>query len=247
MTEGAKDMLIFPLDVDGLDEARDWVKELKDHVGAFKIGFELFLREGPRAVEMVREEGRRVFLDLKFHDIPNTVARASAQAVKMGVFMFNVHASGGTEMMKAAARAASEEAAGAGVETPLLIAVTVLTSLDGEALKKAGFIDAPEKQVERLCLLARDSGLAGVVSSAREATRIRELAGPEFKIVCPGVRPAGAEAGDQKRVATPREAAAAGADFLVIGRPIREARDPREAARRILEDAEAGLNERAKA
>jgi orotidine-5'-phosphate decarboxylase len=229
--------LIYALDADGIDAAGKWVERLKDHVGVFKIGFQLFLREGQKVIEMVNEKGCKVFLDLKFHDIPHTVEKASREATRMGVFMFNVHASGGKAMMEAAARGAEAEAAGTGIEKPRVLGVTVLTSLDKKAVEQVGFSRGPEQQVELLAGLAKESGLDGVVASPMEAKKIKEVCGPDFLVVCPGIRPSGADAGDQARVATPAGAIRSGADYIVVGRPIREAEDPVAAARMIAEEA----------
>jgi orotidine-5'-phosphate decarboxylase len=229
--------LIYALDADGLDEAREWVKRLHESVGVFKIGFQLFLRVGPAAVEMVQEAGSRVFLDLKFHDIPSTVEKAAREAARMGVFMFNVHAGGGAAMMKAAVKGAKEEAAKTGAAVPHVLGVTVLTSLDNAALKEIGFRKGPAKQVEALAALAVSAGLAGVVASPKEAAAVKKIGGKNFLVVCPGIRPAGSEKGDQARIETPAAAIRSGADFLVVGRPIRDAKDPAAAARAILEQA----------
>jgi orotidine-5'-phosphate decarboxylase len=230
-------MLIYALDADGLAEARAWVVRLREAVGGFKIGLQLFLREGPAAVEMVRAEGGRVFLDLKLHDIPHTVEEAAREAVRLGAAMLTVHAGGGRAMMMAAAGGAAEEAARRGGPAPLVLGVTVLTSLDAAAVREIGFAGDPKEIVLRLAGLARSSGLGGVVASAAEAAAVRARMGPDFKIVCPGIRAAGAAAGDQARVGAPAEAVAAGADYLVVGRPIREAADPLAAARAILAEA----------
>lgn len=232
--EEARARLIYALDADGLAEARAWVEHLRESVGVFKIGYQLFWREGPRAVEMVQAAGAKVFLDLKLHDIPHTVAKAARESARMGVFMMNVHAAGGQAMMEAAVKAAKEEADMLGRPRPLVIGVTVLTSLNEEAVKAVGFAETPEQLVLRLAGLAAAAGLDGVVASPQEAAQIRKERGPDFKIVCPGVRPSGSAKGDQARVATPREAIAAGADFLVVGRPIRDAKDPAKAANDLL-------------
>lgn len=235
--EKYKNPLIYALDADGLGEAKEWVERLSPVVGVFKIGFQLFLREGPGVVETIREMGAEVFLDLKFHDIPYTVHKAACEAAKMGVFMFNVHASGGEAMMKAAAKGARDEARALGINPPLVLGVTILTSMDAGEVGKVGFRMGPENQVIRLARLAKKSGLGGVVASPREAKRIRKEAGKNFTIVCPGIRPRGSKKADQARVATPAGAIAAGADYIVVGRPIREAKDPARAAQAILDEA----------
>ncbi|MGD0152646.1 MAG: orotidine-5'-phosphate decarboxylase [Thermacetogeniaceae bacterium] len=234
----AKQRLIVALDVSTLDQARKLVTELHDLVGMFKIGLELFCSHGPRAVEAVHEQGGRVFLDLKFHDIPNTVAGAARAATRMGVAMFNLHAAGGAEMMRAAAEAASQEARSG--EAPLILAVTVLTSLGPEELREeVGLVRPPLEQVVFWAEQAKDCGLAGVVASPREIRWIRQQCGDGFLIVTPGIRPAGADQDDQQRVGTPGEALAAGASYLVVGRPITKAPERRQAALNIIAEMEA--------
>ena len=232
-----KDRIILALDVDNLKAAEDTVVLLKDHVGAFKIGFELFVSEGPKVVTAVQRLGGKVFLDLKFHDIPNTVAKAAKSAVRMGAAFFDVHASGGRAMMEAASRAAAEQAEALGGQPPISLAVTVLTSLGEADLRDdLNISKSPEAQVVALAKLAKASGMMGVVASPREVAAIRDAAGEGFVIVTPGVRPSWAGKDDQKRVATPAQAVASGADYLVIGRPILAAEDPVGAAKRIMEE-----------
>jgi len=233
-----KERLIVALDVDTKEKALALVDKLKKDVKIFKVGSELFTSCGPEIVQEVHNIGCAVFLDLKFHDIPNTVARSAASAVKLGVFMFNVHASGGTDMMKKVAAAVSEEAKKLKAARPKVIAVTVLTSMDENNLKKVGVDDNMETQVLRLAKLAKESGLDGVVASAVEIKPIRAALGKAFIIVTPGVRPSWAAVNDQKRIATPKEAIDSGADFIVVGRPIIEASDPAEAARKVLKEIE---------
>jgi orotidine-5'-phosphate decarboxylase len=193
---------------------------------ALKVGKELFVAAGPEVVRAMVERGFRVFLDLKFHDIPNTVAGACAAATRLGVWMMNVHAAGGAAMLAAARHAVDEAAEASGSNPPLLIAVTVLTSLSNDDLKATGVVDGATRQVLRLARLASDCGLDGVVCSAQEAPALRAALGPRFKLVTPGIRPAGNAAGDQSRIVTPQTAVANGADYLVIGRPVTEAPDP---------------------
>jgi len=233
-----KERLIVALDVDTKEKALGLVDKLKKDVKIFKIGSELFTSCGPEIVRCVRDRGCEVFLDLKFHDIPNTVAKSAASAVKLGAFLFNVHASGGPEMMKKAAVIVAGEAKKLNVKRPLVIAVTVLTSMDQNNLKKVGVDDNMEAQVLRLAKLAKESALDGVVASAAETKMIRAALGKDFVIVTPGVRPSWAAVNDQKRVTTPKEAIDNGADFIVIGRPIIEAADPAEAARKVLKEME---------
>jgi orotidine-5'-phosphate decarboxylase len=222
--------VIVALDVPSLSAAVDLAKRLGSHVGGVKIGSQLFTAEGPAAVLAMRELGLRVFLDLKFHDIPNTVAGAVQAASALGVWMLNVHASGGTAMLEAAVRAAHTEA----VQRSLVLGVTVLTSMDEASLRATlGTTRTLQGQVQSLAQACRAAGLDGVVASPQEIAAIRAACGRGFLIVTPGVRPAGATRDDQRRVMTPGQAVQAGADYVVIGRPIIAAPDPLEAARRI--------------
>ena len=220
--------VIVPLDVPTLAEATALATRLAGHVAAVKIGKQLFTAEGPAAIRAMHDLGLRVFLDLKYHDIPNTVAGAVAAAKSLGVWLLNVHASGGGEMMRAAAKAA------AGPCRPLVIAVTVLTSFSEDAYRAiTGTSRTIEAQVLHLARETKAAGLDGVVASPHEIRAVRQACGPDFLIVTPGVRPADAALNDQQRVMTPAEAIRAGADYLVIGRPITAARNPVEAAQRI--------------
>lgn len=237
-----RDRIFVALDVETLDDASALLDRLDDAVTGVKIGSQLFTAAGPAAVELAHKRGYRVFLDLKFHDIPNTVAGAVRGATRLGVFMLNVHASGGAAMMRAAAEAAAQAARDFGVARPVCLAVTVLTSLDRRALERElGVPASVDAHVLRLADLAREAGLDGCVASPQEIGRIRLALGSRFAIVTPGIRPAGgapASSDDQKRVATPRMALAAGADYLVIGRPITGAPDPRAAAAAIVAELE---------
>jgi orotidine-5'-phosphate decarboxylase len=231
--------LIVALDVDTGDEARRLVKMLRGIVGMFKIGSQLFTVAGPDLVREIVKSGDRVFLDLKFHDIPNTVAAAGIEATRLGVTIFNVHAAGGSEMMRRTADAIAEYAEAEGQARPLVIAVTVLTSSNEKTLAELGWSVNPEELVERLAVLAAGSGMDGVVASPREVGVVRAaVTRPGFIVVTPGVRPAGSSANDQIRVTTPRAAVMAGADYLVVGRPILEAADPARAALQIIDEME---------
>jgi orotidine-5'-phosphate decarboxylase len=236
-TTDPRDRLIVALDVDSVAQAERLAERLDGLVRRFKIGSQLFTAGGPAAVEAIQKRGAEVFLDLKFHDIPNTVAGAAREATRLGVFMFNVHASGGLAMMKAAADGAAAAAAELSVRRPLAIAVTVLTSLDRAALhRELGVTSSVEGHVLHLAERAREAGLDGTVASPVEIAAIRRSLGAAWVIVTPGVRPAGSAAGDQSRVATPGAAARAGAHYLVVGRPITGAPDPAAAAAAILEE-----------
>ncbi len=237
----ARERLIFALDVDSFAEAQRWVQLLHDKVGIFKVGKQLFTRCGPDVVRMIRDEGGEVFLDLKYHDIPNTVAKAGVEACRLGARIFNVHALGGKEMM--AKVVAETDACDCG-NRPLRIAVTILTSSTEATLRGVG-IDRPvAEMVPRLAQLTKEAGMDGVVASPQEVGLIREACGDDFVIITPGVRPAFAAMDDQKRVMTPGEAIAAGADYLVIGRPISAADDPVAAADAILKEMEDALASR---
>ncbi|MFZ5755193.1 MAG: orotidine-5'-phosphate decarboxylase [Bacillota bacterium] len=226
--------LIVALDFPTWGEAEKLVNQVPE-VMFYKVGLELYLASRGEAVVKLREMGKEVFLDLKFHDIPNTVAQASRQAVAQGATIFDVHAAGGREMLSKAAQAVQEQAEFLQVRKPLLLAITVLTSMDEEDLKDIGLPDL-RRTVRAWAKLAQESGLDGVVASPQEISLIREACGPDFKILCPGVRPSWAEAGDQKRILTPRKAIELGADYIVVGRPITQAQDPRLAALRIIEE-----------
>jgi orotidine-5'-phosphate decarboxylase len=225
--------IIVGLDFADASAALRVVDRLDPQLCAVKIGKELFTAEGPAIVRECVERGYRVFLDLKFHDIPNTVANACAAATRLGVWMLNVHAAGGAAMLRAAREAVDRAAKAGGREPPMLIGVTVLTSLTAADLSAVGVNDEPAAQVTRLARLAQSSGLDGVVCAAHEARMLRASCGPAFKLVTPGIRPAGSDANDQARIATPEDAVRSGADYLVIGRPIAQAADPRRALESI--------------
>lgn len=233
--EAARQRIFVALDTTSLERVAGLVRALSGEVGGFKVGKELFTAHGPDGVRAALG-GEPLFLDLKFHDIPNTVAGALRAAVRLHPAIVNVHASGGPAMLQAAVEAVREGAEDAGVEAPWVIAVTVLTSLDDDDLAAVGQRTPAAEQVVRLARLTQDCGLDGVVCSPREIAALREACGPDFKLVVPGIRPRWAAAGDQKRIMTPAEAVNAGADVLVIGRPITGAEDPAAAARRIAEE-----------
>lgn len=228
------DKLIVALDVETPDEALALVNQLRDVAGMFKIGSQLFTLAGPRIVKDVVASGAKVFLDLKFHDIPHQVAGAARSAAQLGVSLFTVHASGGAEMMRRAAEAVADIAERERTPRSAILAVSVLTSMDRNALAQIGINSSPEESVLRLVKLAEESGVDGVVASPQEAERIRAtVANRKFLIVTPGIRPSGGGGDDQRRVATAAAALQAGADYLVVGRPITAAPDPVAAARAI--------------
>ena len=237
--EIAKNKLIVALDVDSVERARQLVAQLQFVAGMFKVGSQLFTAAGPEFVRQIVGAGNKVFLDLKFHDIPHTVAAAAIEATRLGVSIFNVHALGGSEMMKHTAHAVAETAVKEQLSKPALIAVTLLTSANEATLREIGIDQTPDVLVTHLAQMAAKSGLDGVVASAVEAPIIRSATASNFLIVTPGVRPSGIAAADQKRITTPREAVERGADYIVVGRPILEARDPVNAATRIIEDINA--------
>lgn len=228
--------LIVALDVPNLEEAKKLVEILSPTVKVFKIGKELFTSAGPEVVRMVNAKGGKVFLDLKFHDIPNTVGAACEAATRLGVFMLNVHAVGGKSMMIQAVQSVNKTAEELKTKPPILIGVTVLTSMKEPDLKEVGIRNPLAQQVETLAALAKTCGLDGVVASGHELDLIKTAIGKDFLVVTPGVRPVWAGHGDQKRVMTPKEAIEKGADFIVVGRPVTQDKDPREAAQKILSE-----------
>ncbi len=231
-----REKLIIALDVDTGEKALSLIDALKGDVKYFKVGLELFSSCGPSIIRDVNRTGCRIFLDLKYHDIPNTVSKAAVSVTSPGVFMINLHALGGYDMMKKAAEAVRREADRAKIPRPKIIAVTILTSMDEMALKKAGISDTMDAEVLALAGLAKEAGLDGVVASPLEVKPLRAAFGKDFLIVTPGVRPAWAASGDQKRTATPAEAVACGANYIVVGRPVTEAGDRKAAVKKILEE-----------
>ena len=234
----SENKIILPLDVDSAEKAIALVEQLKDDVGAFKVGLELVNAAGTGIIQDIKAAGaKKIFYDCKFHDIPNTVAGACRAAARMGVWLINVHCSGGCAMRRAAKDAVVDEAARQGVEPAKVIGVTLLTSINQDMLSDELCANgATADYVVHMAKLARKAGLDGVVASPHEIEMIRAACGPDFMIVTPGVRPAGADIGDQQRVMTPRQAVDKGADYLVIGRPITKAADPKAAARAIMEE-----------
>jgi len=235
-----RERLILALDVDDLERVKALVSLLGSKVGMFKVGKQLFTHAGPQAVKLIQGMGGEVFLDLKFHDIPNTVAKAAIAATRLGVKMFNVHASGSLEMMRLTVREVSRVCRQEGLRRPIMLAVTVLTSLNKSDLQRVGVDGEVADQVIRLALLTRQAGMDGVVASPQEVAPIRAACGRRFIIVSPGVRPQRAKRNDQRRVMTPEEAIRAGADYIVVGRPIMEAKDPMSAAQEIITEMERG-------
>ena len=235
-----RNRIITALDVENKAQALTLVGQL-GQASLFKVGLELFTAEGPALLREIQALGKGVFLDLKLHDIPNTVGEAARIGVRNGARMMTIHASGGKSMMARAAETAAEEADKRGFPRPVLLGVTILTSLQNEDLASVGMTPDTPAQVLRLAALAREAGLSGVVCSAKEIEIVRKEAGPEFLIVTPGIRPAGASVQDQKRVMTPAEAVARGSDYLVIGRPITQAASPAAAFAAIVRELEAGL------
>lgn len=247
MSRSGKERLIFALDTgEDFHRAIALVDELKDHVGMFKVGKEVFTRFGPAIVSEIRARGGRVFLDLKFHDIPNTVAQAARVATGMDVSMFNIHALGGQDMMSATVESVASTVQELGISQPVILAVTVLTSLDDSNLKEMGFCHGAAKTALHLAKMAKSAGLYGVVASPQDIVPIREACGKDFLIVTPGVRLDDNQVAgdDQKRVLTPREAARLGADYIVVGRPVRLAQDPVAVAEKIGKEILDGLSMR---
>ncbi len=234
-----REKIIVALDVDTEIEAMRLVEQLADYTGAFKVGLQLYNNTGPGIVQKIVNAGGKVFLDLKFHDIPNTAAKAAEAVAGLGAFMFNVHASGGVKMMQAAAQASRAKAEQAGFLPPLLIGVTVLTSMSEQELSdELGVCRPIPEQVAHLAVLCQKAGLDGVVASAKEIPWIRRACGESFIIVTPGIRPAWSASDDQVRIVTPKDALSDGADYLVIGRPLTAAADPAEAAKRLVAEIE---------
>lgn len=233
-----KDRIILALDVDTQEEALDFVDELKDLVGAFKIGMQLYNSIGPEIVSKINQMGGKTFVDLKFHDIPNTVGAAARVMTRLNAYMFNVHAAGGREMMKKAAQEAQKEASQLKANPPIMLAVTVLTSISQKELEEEMYVSnlSLPDLVVKWAAMAKEAGMNGVVCSPQEIEMIKKACGNDFLTVTPGIRPAWAAANDQKRFTTPTQALAMGGDYMVIGRPITAAENHREAARKIIQE-----------
>lgn len=231
-----KTELIVALDVPDLKQAEDIVRELSTVVKYFKIGMQLFTACGPQVVQMVRKYNCEVFLDLKFHDIPNTVAQAALSSMRLGVFMFNVHALGGDLMLSTLTQSIKQEIEQTRQSQPIVLGVTVLTSMDRQQLNRVGVIRSVKNEVVALASLCKKAGLSGVVCSGKEIKLLRRVMGKDFILVVPGIRPADAKADDQKRIVTPGQAASWGANYIVVGRPIVQAANRKQAAESILKD-----------
>ncbi len=237
-----KDKLIVALDVDSATRALELHDALREHVTTFKVGMQLFTAAGPDLVRKIISRGSRVFLDFKYHDIPNTVAMAAVEATRLGVFMFNVHASGGREMLQRAVDSVAEVAAREGLSKPIVLAVTLLTSADQLTLQQLGISDSAAQIVQRLAMLAKSSGLDGVVASAHELALIRnQVPDQNFVIVCPGIRSAQEATHDQRRAMSAGDAVRGGANYLVVGRPVLHANDPVKASLALQEEIQRSL------
>jgi orotidine-5'-phosphate decarboxylase len=231
-----KNPIICAIDTGNLETATHLCRHIAPHVGMVKLGLEFFMAHGPQGVQAISKLGLPIFLDVKLHDIPNTVSKAVKSLSTLPLSIITIHTAGGTEMMRMAATMAKEEAAKLNKPAPLMIGITVLTSLDTLDLRKIGVNSSPLEQVDRLALLAKDSLLDGIVCSPHEIETVKQNCGKDFITVIPGIRPASTSLHDQKRVMTPQEALAKGADYLVIGRPITEDSDPAQAAKMIRDE-----------
>ncbi len=234
----AKERLIVALDVDTMEEVEYLVKELKDEIGMFKVGLQLYTSMGNDIISYIKEKGGKVFLDLKLHDIPNTVSETVRVLTKSGVDMMNVHSQGGYEMMKLAKETSIKTALELGMKPPMLIAVTILTSLGDTEVAEIGYIKSAKEMVEKLGILTDKAGLDGVVCSPLEAGLIKNVCHDGFITVTPGVRPVGGDVGDQKRITTPGQAIKGGSTYIVVGRPITKSENVKEAARKIVVEME---------
>lgn len=236
-TGNLKEKFIFALDVEHFDQAIYWVKMLKDYVDLFKVGSQLFTHSGPKVIEWIHRQGKKVFVDLKYHDIPNTVAKASEELTKLGVEMFNVHALGGRIMMKKTMESVTQKAMEMEIRRPKVLAVTILTSLDQNDIEVLGFSRSIQDIVLALSRLSLESGLDGVIASPQDIGILRTSLGRGFMIITPGIRMT-RSLDDQKRVMTPKEAIDAGADYIVLGREIRNAKDPLKTIEKLIEESQ---------
>jgi orotidine-5'-phosphate decarboxylase len=240
----ARDRLVLALDVNTLEEAKQFVTELKDYVGVFKVGLQLYTSVGPEIVKMIQGEGREIFFDGKFHDIPNTVAKASANLVKHGVTFFNVHITGGSKMISTCVKLSKETAKICGFPKPTILGVTLLTSFGQRTLTEELLINQNiDDYVTQLALVAKKSGLDGIIASATDVPKIKKECGEDFIILCPAIRPTWSVVNDQIRVVTPKEAIKAGVDYLVVGRPITSAKDRVSAVKLVLDEMEEAIEE----
>lgn len=240
----AKERIVLALDVDDLDEAEKLVVELKDYVGYFKIGLQLFTSYGLSAIKMIRDHDAKVYCDLKFHDIPNTVSHACSNLIKHNINFFNIHLQGGSKMVSQVVKTAKDTAKSLGVDPPTILGVSLLSSFGQRTLTEELCVPKNiEEYILQLTKLAKDNGLNGIVAGASEAKKIRQTFGEDFIILCPATRPTWAAVNDQVRVDTPTEAIKAGVDYLVIGRPITEAKDKIAAANLIIDEINSALNE----
>ena len=234
----ARDRLIVALDIDTLDEAKKMIDVLAEEVDVFKVGIAPFTAFGEELIDKISSLDKKCFLDLKVHDIPNTVANAACAAARKGVFMMNFHCLGGLRMLEAAVRSVKKTVKEESLQAPILLGVTVLTSMNEEDLLSIGVTGAVQDKVKELAILADNAGLDGVVASAKEAKIVKENTKENFVVVTPGIRPDWAAKGDQKRVLSPKQAMEEGADYIVVGRPIIQADNPKDAARKIIEEME---------
>ena len=242
--KNVRDKLVLPLDVNTLDEARELVTELKDYVGVFKVGLQLYTSVGPDIIKMIQDEGREIFFDGKFHDIPNTVAKASANLIKHGVTFFNIHITGGSKMISSCTKIARETAKSLGLPKPKILGVTILTSFGQRTLTEELLININiDDYVTQLAKVAKKSGLDGIIASATDIPKIKKECGEDFIILCPAIRPTWSVVNDQIRVVTPRDAIRAGVDYLVVGRPITSANDRVSAAKLILDEMQEAFEE----
>ncbi|NLF83074.1 MAG: orotidine-5'-phosphate decarboxylase [Candidatus Gastranaerophilales bacterium] len=238
----AKDKLVLALDVNTMEEARELVHELRDYVGIFKVGLQLYTSVGPDIIKMIQDEGGEIFFDGKFHDIPNTVAKASANLVKHGVTFFNIHTTGGSKMISTCLKLARETARSCGLPKPTVLGVTLLTSFGQKTLTEELLINRNiDDYVGQLAKVAKESGLDGIIASATDVPKIKKACGNDFLILCPAIRPTWSVVNDQIRVVTPADAIRAGVDFLVVGRPITSAKDRVSAAKLVLDEMEEAI------